>query len=63
LPFTNYIDSAASELMQRTFDGKHIKEGTLVVRKAVVPPWTLQGEVEQDSPIVEYGSIHWTQHG
>lgn len=34
LSFTKYIDSATHNLMQRTFDGKHIAEGTLVVRKA-----------------------------
>jgi len=34
LSFTHYIDSATHLLMQRTFDGKHITEGTLVVRKA-----------------------------
>ena len=34
LSFTKYIDSATNLLMQRTFDGKHIPEGTLVVRKA-----------------------------
>lgn len=34
LSFTKYIDSATHLLLQRTFDGKHIPEGTLVVRKA-----------------------------
>jgi len=34
LSFTKYIDSSTNALLQRTFDGKHIKEGTLVVRKA-----------------------------
>lgn len=34
LSFTKYIDSASHILLQRTFDGKHIPEGTLVVRKA-----------------------------
>ncbi len=32
--FTHYIDSATHLLWQRTFDGKHIEEGTLTVRKA-----------------------------
>ncbi|GAA0404449.1 type VI secretion system tube protein Hcp [Cocleimonas flava] len=32
--FTHYIDSASHNLLQRVFDGKHISEGTLVVRKA-----------------------------
>lgn len=34
LSFTHYIDSSTHNLLQRVFDGKHIKEGTLVVRKA-----------------------------
>jgi type VI secretion system secreted protein Hcp len=34
MSFTKYIDSSTHTLLQRTFDGKHIKEGTLVVRKA-----------------------------
>jgi len=34
LSFTHYVDSATNNLLQRVFDGKHIKEGTLVVRKA-----------------------------
>lgn len=34
LSFTHYIDSATHTLLQRTFDGKHIPDGTLVVRKA-----------------------------
>lgn len=34
LSFTHYVDSASHNLLQRVFDGKHIKEGTLVVRKA-----------------------------
>ncbi|NND91257.1 MAG: type VI secretion system tube protein Hcp [Granulosicoccus sp.] len=34
LSLTKYIDSSTHTLLQRTFDGKHIKEGTLVVRKA-----------------------------
>ena len=34
LSFTHYIDSATHLLWQRVFDGKHISEGTLVVRKA-----------------------------
>lgn len=34
LSLTKYIDSATNALLQRTFDGKHISEGTLVVRKA-----------------------------
>ena len=34
LSFTHYVDSASHNLMQRVFDGKHIKEAKLVVRKA-----------------------------
>lgn len=34
LSFTHYVDSASHLLLQRCFDGKHIKEGKLVVRKA-----------------------------
>lgn len=34
LSITKYVDSATNNLLQRTFDGKHIKEATLVVRKA-----------------------------
>lgn len=34
LSFTHYIDSATHLLLQRVFDGKHIAEGTLTVRKA-----------------------------
>lgn len=34
LSLTKYVDSATHNLLQRTFDGKHISEGTLVVRKA-----------------------------
>jgi type VI secretion system secreted protein Hcp len=34
LSFTKYIDSSTHTLLQRTFDGKHIPEGTLSVRKA-----------------------------
>ncbi len=34
LSFTHYIDSATHNLLQRVFDGKHIEEGTLIVRKA-----------------------------
>lgn len=34
LSVTKYIDSASHMLLQRCFDGKHITEGTLVVRKA-----------------------------
>lgn len=34
LSFTHYVDSATHLLLQRMFDGKHIPEGTLTVRKA-----------------------------
>ena len=34
ISFTHYVDRASAMLLQRVFDGKHIKEGTLVVRKA-----------------------------
>ncbi|MFT4728574.1 MAG: type VI secretion system secreted protein Hcp [Granulosicoccus sp.] len=34
LSITKYIDSASHMLLQRTFDGKHIDEGILTVRKA-----------------------------
>jgi len=34
LSFTHYIDSATHTLLQRVFDGKHVTEGTLTVRKA-----------------------------
>lgn len=34
LSFTKYIDSASNLLLQRVFDGDHIKKATLVVRKA-----------------------------
>lgn len=34
LSFTKYIDCATHLLLQRTFDGKHVAEGTLTVRKA-----------------------------
>ena len=32
--FTKYVDSATHSLWQRTFDGGHIKEGILTMRKA-----------------------------
>lgn len=34
ISFTHYVDSASHMLLQRCFDGKHITEGKLVVRKA-----------------------------
>lgn len=34
LSITKYVDSSTHTLLQRTFDGKHIAEGTLVIRKA-----------------------------
>lgn len=34
LTFTHYVDSSSHALLQRVFDGKHIAEATLVVRKA-----------------------------
>lgn len=34
LSFTHYIDCATHDLWQRVFNGKHVKEGTLTVRKA-----------------------------
>lgn len=34
LSFTHYFDAASSVLMQRTFDGKHLENAVLVVRKA-----------------------------
>lgn len=34
LSFTHYVDSSSHTLLQRVFDGKHIAEGTLFVRKA-----------------------------
>ena len=32
--FTHYVDKSSAMLLQRVFDGEHIKEGTLIVRKA-----------------------------
>ena len=34
LSFTHYVDSASNLLLQRVFDGKHLDEAILVVRKA-----------------------------
>lgn len=34
LYFTHYVDCATHDLWQRVFNGKHVKEGTLTVRKA-----------------------------
>ncbi len=34
ISITKYIDSASHSLLQHVFDGKHIPEATLVVRKA-----------------------------
>lgn len=33
LSFTHYVDAASPVLLQRAFDGKYVKEGTLVIRK------------------------------
>ena len=32
--FTHYVDAASNNLLQRVFDGRHIKTGELVVRKS-----------------------------
>lgn len=38
LSITKYVDKASHTLLQRTFDGKHIDKGTLVVRKSGSTP-------------------------